>query len=175
MTSQRRKPFSTVYETDRLIISELDDEDAPFMLELINSSSWIKHIGDRRIKTISKARTYIRNKYVKDYHKGIGLYCLRLKCRQVPIGTCGLIDRGTLPYFDIGFALLDKYAGYGYVLESGKHILQQSRELLLIDKVCGITTEDNQRSINTLKKLGLRRKKKIRLKEDDEELLYFEN
>lgn len=171
----KSRPYITVWETDRLLLSQLNNHDAAFMLQLINSSSWIKYIGDRKIRTIKKVQAYIQKSYVKDYHKGIGLFCVRLKCCGTPIGTCGLIDRGTLPFPDIGFALLDQYAGKGYILEAGKLILNKSRELLLVDKVCGITVPYNPRSINTLKSLGFKQKKKIILDDDDEELLYFES
>jgi len=167
--------YVTVLETKRLILSQLNDHDAEFMYELLNSSSWIKYIGDRKIKTIRHAAKYIEKSYAKDYAKGIGLYCVRLKRSEIPIGNCGLIDRGTFDYPDIGFALLDKYAGNGYILEAATAVLKHAKSNLLISKVCGITVEYNTRSINTLKKLGLKKKKKIRLEGDDEELLYFEN
>jgi len=145
------------------------------MFELLNSSSWIKYIGDRKIKTKVQAANYIKKNYAKDYPKGIGLFCVRLKRSEIPIGTCGLIDRGTFDYPDIGFALLDEYAGNGYVYEAAIAILAHAKKTLLISKVCGITVEHNTRSINTLKNLGLKKRKKIRLEEDGEELLYFEN
>ena len=167
--------YVTVHETKRLILSELNKYDAPFMFKLLNSSSWIKYIGDRKIKTLKQAEKYILKNYAKDYKDGIGLFCVRLKHNKVPIGTCGLINRGTLKYYDIGFALLDEYAGNGYIIEAGSCVLKKATEVLLIKKVCGITVEYNQRSINTLKKLGLKQKKKIQLDGDDEELLYFEN
>ncbi len=167
--------FVTVYETDRLIISQLNKHDAAFMLQLVNTSSWIKYIGDRKIRTLKQAENYILKSYAKDYPKGIGLFCIRLKRSEFPIGTCGLIDRGTLPHPDIGFALLDEYAGKGYVFEAADHIIKKAKETLLIKKVCAITVEYNHRSINTLERLGLKYKKKIRLENDDEDLLYFEN
>lgn len=168
------KRYTTVFETDRLIISQLNDHDATFMLALVNSRGWLQYIGDRKVNTLREAKSYIKLNYAKDYQNGIGLFCLRSKRCGNPIGTCGLIDRGTLPYPDIGFALLDEYAGYGYVLEAGRHIISKSRELLLVDKICAITLPTNSRSINTLINLGLKKKKKITLKADDEELLYFE-
>lgn len=167
--------YITVFETERLILSQLNKHDAEFMLELVNTSSWIKYIGDRKIKTKKQAEQYILKAYAKDYPKGIGLFCVRLKRSEMPIGTCGLIDRGTLKYPDIGFALLDEYAGNGYVQEAAAAVLDHAKKTLLIKKVCGITVEYNTRSIKTLESLGLKRKKKIRLEGDDEELLYFEN
>ena len=167
--------FVTVLETERLILSQLNKYDASFIFELVNSSSWIKYIGDRKIRTLRHAARYIEKNYAKDYTNGIGLFCLRMKRSEIPIGTCGLIDRGTFDYPDIGFALLDEYAGRGYVTEAATAILSHAKETLLITKFCGITVDYNTASIRTLKNLGLEQKKKIRLEGDDEELLYFEN
>ena len=167
--------YITVLETERLILSQLNKHDAEFMYELVNSSSWIKYIGDRKIKNLRDAARYIKNNYAKDYPKGIGLFCVRQKRSEVPIGTCGLIDRDSLQHPDIGFALLDEYAGNGYVYEAARAVLDHAKKALMINKVCAITVAYNSRSINTLLSLGLKKKRKIRLSGDDEELLYFEN
>jgi RimJ/RimL family protein N-acetyltransferase len=36
-----------ILETERLILRELDIQDAQFMFQLLNSPGWIKYIGDR--------------------------------------------------------------------------------------------------------------------------------
>lgn len=167
--------YITVLETKRLILSQLNKHDAAFMFKLVNSNSWIKYIGDRKITTLRDSAKYIKQNYAKDYLKGIGLYCLRLKRSEIPIGTCGLIDRESLAYPDIGFALLDEYTDNGYVIEAAKAVLTHAKQSLLISKVCGITVDHNIRSIKTLKNLGLMKRKKIKLPGDDKELLYFEN
>ena len=48
-----------IAETNRLIISELSLEDAPFFLKLVNTPNWIKYIGDRNLKTVKDAEDYI--------------------------------------------------------------------------------------------------------------------
>lgn len=166
--------FVTVFETERLILSELDDNDAAFMLKLVNSPGWLKYIGDRNIKSIRKAKKYINSNYRKDYPNGLGLYCMRLKETQEQIGNCGLIVRDILPLPDIGFALLPEYQGNGYVHEAATHIIKQSRALGLVNKISAITVEYNHRSIKLLNKLGLKYKKRITYPGDDEELLYME-
>lgn len=49
----------TVFETQRLILKPTSEDDALFFLELFNSPTWIKYIGDRNVKTIESAREYI--------------------------------------------------------------------------------------------------------------------
>ncbi len=51
-----------IAETGRLILSKIAVDDAAFILELMNTPGWIKYIGDRNIKTVEQAATYIKNK-----------------------------------------------------------------------------------------------------------------
>lgn len=45
------------YETERLLLKPTDLEDAEFILQLLNSESFIKYIGDRNVRTIEDAET----------------------------------------------------------------------------------------------------------------------
>jgi RimJ/RimL family protein N-acetyltransferase len=53
------------YQTQRLNIRPITTEDAPFILELMNTPKWIRFIGDRNIKTVEEAITYIKEKAYK--------------------------------------------------------------------------------------------------------------
>ena len=47
--------------TSRLLLRELNENDAPFILELLNTEGWLRYIGDRHIHTIADAVKYIHN------------------------------------------------------------------------------------------------------------------
>ena len=47
-------------ETERLIVRWLDTDDAAFILQLVNEPSWLKYIGDKRVRTLQDAENYIR-------------------------------------------------------------------------------------------------------------------
>ena len=65
----------TVLETERLLLRQLSAEDADFILELLNEPSFIRNIGDRGVRTIDGAISYILNGPVASYAKnGFGLY-----------------------------------------------------------------------------------------------------
>jgi [ribosomal protein S5]-alanine N-acetyltransferase len=65
----------TSIETDRLILRPMVEDDAAFILELLNDPSFIQNIGDRQVRTIEQARSYILNGPVKSYERnGFGLY-----------------------------------------------------------------------------------------------------
>ena len=45
-----------IAETERLLISKVTIEDAPFFVELMNTPHWLKYIGDRNIKVYKRCR-----------------------------------------------------------------------------------------------------------------------
>ena len=51
--------FKKSYETERLLLKPTDLEDGEFILQLLNSESFIKYIGDRNVRTIELAENYI--------------------------------------------------------------------------------------------------------------------
>jgi len=159
-----------ILETENLTISELNTGDAEFIRELLNDPDWIRFIGDRGVRTNQEAARYILSKHIKSYLKyGFGLYRVKLKNNDRPIGICGLIKRDGLVDIDIGFAFLPKFRRQGYAFESASAILKYSKEVLQIDRIVAITSLDNVNSEKLLNKLGLRFEKKIQLPNDDKE------
>ena len=50
---------STILETPRLRLRRLAEDDAPFMLALLNDEAFLRFIGDRNVRTDEEARAYI--------------------------------------------------------------------------------------------------------------------
>jgi len=48
-----------ILETERLLLRQLSAEDAEFILALVNEPSFIQNIGDRGVRTLDDARSYI--------------------------------------------------------------------------------------------------------------------
>ena len=165
-----------MFETERLIICRLSTDDAGFIFELLNTASWLQYIGDRGIKSLDDAKKYIVNGPVKSYETfGFGLYLVKLKNENTPVGICGLIKRETLEDVDIGFAFLPEHTGKGYALESAAATMTYAKTNLGLNRIVAITTEDNHSSINLLKKIGLTFEKLIKLAGEETELLLFAN
>jgi len=153
--------------THRLVLSELAEADAPFIVALLNDPDWIRYIGDRKVRTLDDARVYLRNGPMAMYaREGFGLYRTALAHDDTPIGLCGLIRRPTLADVDIGFAFLPAHRGYGYALESATAVLAQARAIGL-HRVVAIVSPDNAPSAALLARLGFALERPIRLAEDD--------
>lgn len=144
------------------------------MLELLNEPSFIQNIGDRGVRTIDGASSYILNGPVASYaQNGFGLYLVVLKETNEPIGICGLIKRAGLDDVDIGYALLPKFWSKGYAVESALAVKAYAKDVIGLNRLVAITDPNNEGSIRVLEKLELRFEKMIKLSEDDIELKFF--
>lgn len=145
-----------ITETSRLTLRELDPAlDAEFMFELLNSPKFVKFIGDRGVRSVEQARTFIETRYQPSYElHGYGLYTVERREDGIQVGICGFVRRDSLPGPDIGFAFLPEYERNGYGYESAAAIMDYGRDVLGFDQVLAITTTDNEASGRLLEKLG---------------------
>src|ERR1043165_9475619 len=109
----------TLLQTDRLILREFNTDDAPFILSLLNEPSFLRYIGDKKVRNLEDARQYILNGPVATYDRhAFVLYQVELKDTHPPIGMCGLLKREDLPQPDIGFAFLPDFWNQGFAYEA---------------------------------------------------------
>jgi RimJ/RimL family protein N-acetyltransferase len=163
-----------ILETERLIIRQLSVADAPFIFELVNEPSWLRFIGDKKVRTLDDARNYILNGPIESYQRfGFGLYLIELIETGEAMGMCGLIKRETLHDVDLGFAFLPKFWGKGYAIEAGAAVIELGKTAFGLRRIVAITSPDNQSSIKVLERLGMRFEGLIQLAENQPEVKLF--
>ncbi len=144
-----------IVETNRLMVEEATVEDGTFFYALLNSPTWLTHIGNRNIASVEDAVQYVFTHLIKSYRdNGFGLYKLVLKETGEPIGICGFVKRNYLSNADLGFALLPAYEGFGYAYEAAAGVLHYGINELSLQPVLAVTSEQNIRSQRLLRKLG---------------------
>jgi RimJ/RimL family protein N-acetyltransferase len=164
----------TVLETERLSLRKLTVDDAEFILALLNEPSFLRYIGDKKVRNLDDARQYILNGPVASYERhGFGLNCVELRESHTPIGMCGLLKREELPDPDIGFALLPDFWNKGFAFEASEAVLRDARESLNLHRILAITSLDNDASISLLERLGFRFEKIVQLSPNGEQLRLF--
>ena len=164
------KPF----QTQRLNIRPVTIEDAPFILELMNTPKWIKYIGERHVKTVEEAEIYIQEKAFPQLEKhGYTNNVVIKKEDNTKLGTCGLYHREDREDPDIGFAFSPTYEGKGYAYEASHQLMINAKNQYGLKELSGYTLEDNLASRKLLEKLGLILKGKGSLPSSDEELLHY--
>jgi RimJ/RimL family protein N-acetyltransferase len=145
----------TSLQTERLLLRPFIVDDAEFILTLLNEPSFLRYIGDKKVRNLDDARQYILTGPVASYERhGFGLCLVELRESHTPIGMCGLLKREELPDPDIGFALLPDFWNKGFALEASTAVLNDARERLKLQRILAITSVDNDASINLLQRLG---------------------
>jgi RimJ/RimL family protein N-acetyltransferase len=140
--------------TARLQLRPLELSDATFILELLNEASFLRYIGDRKVRTLADAERYLSEGPIAMQAKeGHSLWRVAIKSSR-PIGLCGLLKRPELPEPDLGFALFSAYEGMGYALEAAKIVLADCDARFGFPRILAIVQPDNTRSLGLLDKLG---------------------
>jgi RimJ/RimL family protein N-acetyltransferase len=153
------------YNTHRLLLNEINLNDAEFISVLVNTPEWIKFIGDRNIGSIADANEYIQ-KIISN--PNTNFWVVRIKDQQIPIGIITFIKRDYLDHYDIGFAFLAEYTKKGYAYEASIAVLNDAIKNSIHKHILATTVKENTNSIQLLEKLGLSFYKEI---ENENELL----
>ena len=173
-------------ETKRLLLRKISLQDSEFILQLTNEPGWLRFIGDKNIRSIEDAGTYIKTSIFASYKEnGFGVWLVELKGRDssfsasqlvsdtmigstaTAIGTCGLINRSTLEGIDLGFAFFASQGGHGYAFEAAQAVVEYARNKIKLSRLLAISQPDNERSIHLLGKLGFNVKGLINLPTGD--------
>lgn len=143
-----------ILHTDRLRLRPMVDDDASFLVALLNEPAFLRHIGDKGVRTVEDARRYMEEPQRSYQANGYGMAVVELRESESPVGICGLIRRDWLPAADLGFAFLPEYSGRGYALEAAQATLDFARDQLGMDSVLAIVSPANAASLRLLGKLG---------------------
>jgi [ribosomal protein S5]-alanine N-acetyltransferase len=166
--------MNMILETKRLQLRRLSEDDAGFILSLLNEPSFIRNIGDRGVRTLDDALGYlVRGPFASYETFGFGLWMVETRSETTPIGICGLLKRDVLEDVDIGYALLPEFWSQGYALESASAVLSYASETLGLKRVVAVTNSDNISSIRLLEKLGFKYERMVRLSADASEIKLF--
>ena len=163
-----------VLETERLRLRQFSLEDAEFILTLLNEPSFLRYIGDKKVRNLDYAQQYILNGPIASYKQnGFGLYLVELKESGAPIGMCGLIKREELPDVDIGFAFLPDYWSRGLAFEAATAVMSYAEQIVKLKRIVAITSPDNDASIKLLQRIGFNFERVITISKDGEPVKLF--
>lgn len=164
----------TELQTPRLKLRLLNEDDAPMILSLLNQPSFLKNIGDKKVRNLKDATDYINNGPLKLYQEaGYCMYCCERLIDGKTIGLSGLIKRDGIVHVEVGFSFLEQFQRQGYGSESLQAVIEHAQSTLQLNELNAITNPDNLASINLLAKHGFINQGNVTLPEGDLVNLYY--
>lgn len=158
--------------SERLTIRELTNNDASFIVELLNTEAFKKNIGDRKVRTLADAIDKIENFYSTEYPSH-GLFAVTLISTGQTIGTVSYLKRDYLEHDDIGYAFLPEFWHKGFASEATSAVLEHKISTG-IKHILGVVNSDNSASIKLLEKLGFQTTGMVVMDGEEEPILKME-
>ena len=161
-------------DTERLRLRKMTLDDTGLMLAVWNDPAFIRHVGDRGIRTTEDARDAMRKGALHLYEAyGYGPYRIALKDNDTPIGICGLFRRDGLDEPDIGYSTLPDFCGQGYAYEAATAVLDYAQAELALQRLIAIISPTNEASIGLIRKLGFEFERMHTMPDDEEEICIY--
>lgn len=163
--------MSQISETERLILRELNTDDAENFYKLNLNPNVIKYTGNSAFKDINEAREFLENYH--DYKlNGFGRWAVIDKSNNEFLGWCGLKYDKNLDETDIGFRFFEEYWNKGFATESAKACIDYGFENLNLKTIIGRAMSENTASIKVLEKIGLQFQKKFDFDKENKGVIY---
>lgn len=146
------------------------------VLTLLNQASFIENIGDKAVRNLEDARSYINDgPLAMQQALGFSLYCCVKKDDGQAIGISGLIKREGITYPEVGFAFLNQHCRQGYGFESAQAVINYASNQLRLQRLQAICNLDNEASKALLQRLGFSWRKNISLEEGNKTVMLFDH
>ena len=148
-------------ETPRLILREIDIQDANGILQLDSDPEVHLYLPDKVIHTIEEAKDDIRNIRRQYADFGIGRWALIEKATGAFTGWAGLKwnigpENNRHNFYDLGYRLIRKYWGKGYASEAAKVSVDYGFNTMNLDEIIGVADSRNIASLKILQKVGMK-------------------
>ncbi len=145
-------------ETSRLIIENFNKSDVPNWAKIENDAD-VRRFVDGKVLSFEESSEYVEINIRQYQTHGYGRYAVRLKENRTLIGMCGFLNE---PYgIDFGYRYSKGSWGKGLGFEAAKEVLAYGFSELGLERVVGLTAEQNIRSIRILEKLGFKFEEKF--------------
>lgn len=160
-----------ILKTERLLLRELNPDDAENFYKLNLNPNVIKHTGNSAFKDIDEAKEFLEN--YQDYKlNSFGRWAVIEISTNEFLGWCGLKYDQHLDETDIGFRFFEEHWNKGFATESAKACIDYGFENLNIKTIVGRAMSENLASIKVLEKIGLSFDKEFDFDEKNKGVIY---
>ena len=145
-------------ETNRLIIKCFKSSDISELAK-IESDVNVRRFVDGKVLSFKETKKYVEMNIQQYQRIGYGRYAVRLKETGSLIGMCGFLKENY--GIDFGYRYSKISWGKGFGFEAAKVVLNYGFSELGLEKLVGLTAEENSGSIRILEKLGFKLQEKF--------------
>lgn len=152
-----------VLETDRLMLRQVDTDDAESVLRYLSDQEVMKYYGLEPFDSINDALDEI-SWYQSIFEENTGIrWGITIKNQNEVIGSCGFLNRIPKHYrSEIGFELSKDYWGQGIASEALKAICKYGFEQLNLQRIEALIEPPNLSSQRLVERLGFIREGLLR-------------
>lgn len=153
--------MSIQIETQRLLLREMTDDDAPGMFALDSDPKVLTYLNSQPHTDIAQSLAVIHFVQQQYRDNGIGRWAVLLKDTNTFIGWAGLkLNKtplnGHVNYLDLGYRFIPEYWGKGYATEASRVSLSYGFKILKAPVIYAAVMLGNEASQNVLEKVGFR-------------------
>lgn len=163
--------MKSILETPRLLLRELQTNDAENFYQLNLNPNVIRYTGNTAFKNTGEAFLFLEN-YLDYEQNGYGRWAVIKKSNDEFIGWCGLKYNKGLDETDIGFRFFETHWDKGYATESAKACITYGFQKLHLQTIIGRAMTENAASIKVLEKIGLTFDKEFDFDRQNKGLIY---
>jgi len=148
--------MDVIIETDRLLLREFTEDDAPLLYELNLDPEVIRFTHDplTNVEHAKKVLTeVILPQYVLYDH---GRWAVHVKSNLEFIGWCGLKYLSDTNEVDLGYRFMKRFWGNGYATEAALACIAYGFARLNLHRIVGRALPGNLTSIKVLEKCGMK-------------------
>jgi ribosomal-protein-alanine N-acetyltransferase len=160
MTAEARKalvPTFPVLTTERLVLREFRDDDAPWYLEQFSRPEIVEGQGYAAPVGLAGALDEMHHYGIDLFRAGNGIrWAICPKDASTPIGSCIFLDWQDEPVarVELGYSLDPAWWGQGFAGEALRAIQRFGFEVMRLQRIEALVWTANERSLKLLDRLG---------------------
>lgn len=147
--------MTVIFETERLVVRELTDDDAPALHELHRHDEVMRWLDRTRSTGPADELARLRDWRARAGGPGFGFFGIVLRATGELAGVLVLKPFDHLPHVDLGWRLHPDHWGRGYATEAARGAIAYGFGALGLREVAAATLPDNVRSRAVMERLGM--------------------
>jgi ribosomal-protein-alanine N-acetyltransferase len=152
---------TALVETERLILRQLQLQDADAMFEMDSDPEVHKYIDNNPLTHVDQCLPHIRSIQRQYQETGMGRLAVVLKETSEFIGWAGIkVEHnvhGHDTFHDLGYRFLRKHWGKGYATEACQGLVGYGFQTLHLNVLCGVVFVTHEPSCKVLEKCGFKK------------------